>query len=85
MPSLLAINHEFLTVCLYNNELKTVAIFQMIFSSVFIHTKIGVCHSDELIYFFIYPFASIPSGLNASETELSHKMLQTWTNFVKYG
>nr|CAH0102948.1 unnamed protein product [Daphnia galeata] len=45
----------------------------------------GVCHSDELIYFFIYPFASLPSGLNASETELSHKMLQTWTNFVKYG
>lgn len=46
---------------------------------------LGVCHSDDLIYLFVIPFPSIPSGLNISETKLSKKMLQTWTNFVKYG
>ncbi|XP_046449413.1 juvenile hormone esterase-like [Daphnia pulex] len=45
----------------------------------------GVCHSDELIYLFVYRFTSIPPSLNASETEVSRKMLQIWTNFVKYG
>ncbi|EFX83387.1 hypothetical protein DAPPUDRAFT_240264 [Daphnia pulex] len=42
-------------------------------------------HADELIYLFIYPFPSIPPGLNASETQHSMKMLQVWTNFVKFG
>jgi hypothetical protein len=45
----------------------------------------GVSHADELIYLFIYPFQSIPPGLNASETDHSMKMLQVWTNFVKFG
>ena len=45
----------------------------------------GVDHGDELIYLFVYPFPSVPPGLNKTETDLSMKMLQTWTNFVKYG
>ncbi|XP_046631314.1 cholinesterase 1-like [Daphnia pulicaria] len=45
----------------------------------------GVAHADELIYLFIFPFASVPPGLNRTEEELSKKMLQVWTNFVIYG
>ncbi|XP_032791458.2 cholinesterase 1 [Daphnia magna] len=45
----------------------------------------GVSHADELIYLFIYPFPSVPPGLNNRETEVSMKMLQVWTNFVIYG
>ncbi|KAI9552097.1 hypothetical protein GHT06_022434 [Daphnia sinensis] len=45
----------------------------------------GVAHADELIYLYVIPFPSIPPGLNNSETELSMKMLQVWTNFVIYG
>jgi hypothetical protein len=45
----------------------------------------GVSHADELIYLFIFPFPSVPPGLNRSETELSKQMLQIWTNFVKLG
>ncbi|KAK4035777.1 hypothetical protein OUZ56_027860 [Daphnia magna] len=44
----------------------------------------GVSHADEMIYLFVFPFPSLPPGLNASETELSMKMLQVWTNFVTY-
>jgi hypothetical protein len=46
---------------------------------------LGVAHADELIYLFIFPFASVPPGLNRTEEELSKKMLQVWTNFVIYG
>ncbi|XP_045023594.1 LOW QUALITY PROTEIN: acetylcholinesterase [Daphnia magna] len=45
----------------------------------------GVSHADELIYLFIYPFKSVPPGLNSSEIEHSMKMLQVWTNFVIFG
>jgi hypothetical protein len=45
----------------------------------------GVAHADEMIYLFVFPFPSIPPGLNAAEEELSKKMLQVWTNFVIYG
>ena len=45
----------------------------------------GVCHGDEMIYLFVFPFPSLPPGLNRSETELSMKMLQVWTNFVILG
>ena len=43
----------------------------------------GVCHADELIYLWAFPFDS-GFQLNASEHNLSDKMIQVWTNFVTY-
>jgi len=45
----------------------------------------GVCHADELIYLFKYPFPSVPPGLNATEQVVSQQMSQAWSNFVIYG
>ena len=60
----------------------------LIFTEQWTHTfvlNLGVSHADEMIYLFIFPFPSIPPGLNRTETELSKKMLQVWTNFVIFG
>ena len=51
----------------------------------FADISIGVDHADELIYLWVYPFPSVPPGLNQTETVLSKRMLQTWTNVVTYG
>lgn len=45
----------------------------------------GVCHADELIYLWVYPFPSIPPGLNRTEQALSDQMVKVWTNFVIHG
>lgn len=46
----------------------------------------GVCHGDEMIYLFAFPFpGQDPSTLNDEELELSKKMVKAWTNFVKTG
>lgn len=45
----------------------------------------GVCHADEMIYLFIYPFPSDPPVLDDREKDLSMKMIQVWTNFAIYG
>jgi hypothetical protein len=45
----------------------------------------GVCHADEMIYLFIYPFPSDPPFLDEREKDLSLKMIQVWTNFAIHG
>ena len=45
----------------------------------------GASHVDEMMYSWVWPFFSIPVGLNISEILLSDKMIQMWTNFVIYG
>lgn len=46
----------------------------------------GVGHADEMMYIWIYPFPTPNEPfLNATEMELSLKMLQVWTNFITYG
>lgn len=47
--------------------------------------SLGVSHADDLIYLFIFPFPSLPPGLNRTEEALSKQMLQVWTNFVIHG
>jgi hypothetical protein len=73
------INFRFRTVIYFSDYENN------LFVTSLVYLFLGVCHSDELIYLYVIPFPSIPPGLNVSETKLSKKMLQTWTNFVKYG
>jgi len=61
------------------------SIFEYTFASNPVPVPHGVSHGDEMIYLFVYPFPSIPPGLNKTEEEFSKKMLQVWTNFVKFG
>ena len=51
----------------------------------------GVCHSDEMIYLWYFPFPDPDSEelklyrFNADEDAMARRMVKVWTNFVKYG
>ena len=64
----------------FNYEVRF-SLFNVLFAGHIPPIPHGVCHADEMLYLFAFP----TFGNNFTESILSQRMIQVWTNFAKYG